>query len=214
MTTGTSLTINVSGDRDLQEMLDRVTGPQAQQRLNQTMGEAVREKVREHLMELAATRHTTAEKLGAAPSGHWEQGARAVEGTPVDATTDSATVTINHPGIGRALHDVDIYPIDAKYLTLAINALSYAHRAGEFDLKSVFLGRKPVFLIPKDVELPKKPWGLAELILIRSLSYFLLAKSAHQRQDPSLLPTELELTDAAKAGAESFFNQDMDEVGA
>lgn len=33
---------------------------------------------------------------------------------------DSGRVTLDNPGVGRAFHDVDIYPINGEYLTIPL----------------------------------------------------------------------------------------------
>lgn len=131
-----SLTVSVTGAGDLAEQFAKVTGPKALQTLNEMMANRVREKIRDYIREeIVPTRHTTAEKLGAAPSKHMEDAVKAVEDASVDANSDQATITINHPGLGRAFHDVTITPHGDYPLTIPITAIAYAHRIGELRMQ-------------------------------------------------------------------------------
>jgi len=147
--------------------------------LNQAMGESVRDTVRDHLRALAQSRHTTAEKLGATPTGHLEQAARAIEGSPVSATSSEATLTINHVGMIRALKDVTILP-KKQFLTIPMNAIAYGRRIGECDQVQIVHRGEAVRT------------DIAAYILVRSVT---------QKQDRSLLPSDAELQDAAVLGA-------------
>lgn len=97
--------------------------------LSQAMGEGVKEKTREHLAELAGSRHTTADRLGASPTGHLAMAARAVESASVSADAASASFSVRHPGLGRAFHDVTITPGGGRqFLTIPLNAIAYGRR--------------------------------------------------------------------------------------
>jgi hypothetical protein len=57
-------------------LLSSALSGQKRTELSEAMGMGVREKTRAHLAELATSRHATAERLGAAPSGHLAQAFR------------------------------------------------------------------------------------------------------------------------------------------
>jgi hypothetical protein len=82
---------------------------------------------KKHLLEISETRHDTANRLGARPSGFW---GLAVESIEPEANADSASMTIKHPGIGRVAHDVHILPTGGReFLTIPVTADAYNNRA-------------------------------------------------------------------------------------
>jgi len=178
----------------------RVTGPQARTRLHNRMALGVREATRDYVREEAGKRHATAERLGGSPTGHLEQAAQAVEGAPIAADGEHATLTINHPGLGRAFHDVTIVPKNgARALTIPVAGAAYGRRAGEFDL---FLFRSRVtgnaFLALRQSEKGARP-----------LLMFLLVSSVTQPQDRTLLPSDEAWTEAAGEAAREWFHQEL-----
>ncbi len=177
----------------LSRLAGKVTGPQSRARLSERMGLAVREKTREHLAALAGSRHATAIKLGASPSGHLEQAARAVESAPVAADPNGATLTINHVGMIRALRDVTITPRQSQCLAIPVNAIAYNRRPAELWTQLGLFIAKGMIMMPG----PDGPIALYKLV-----------KSVHQKQDRTLLPSGAEWTEAAADGARSFFDQE------
>lgn len=181
-------------------MLAKVTGPTARRELHEFMGVSVREELRGHLAELAQTRHATAERLGATPSGHLAQAARAVEGAPVTAEADSATITINHPGLVRAFRDVTILP-KKKFLTIPLNALAYNRRAGQFAGELFVFKSKTtgdLFLAKRQAEKGDMP-----------LLMYALVRSVTQKQDRTLLSSDEELHGAAVEGGKAWFEKEI-----
>ena len=165
-------------------LLAQTLGGAGRARLSAAMGLAVKELTREHLAQLAASKHTTAEKLGAAPTGHFEQAARAVEDAPLTSDELSASFTIRHPGIGRAFHGITITPKNgATYIPLAMNAIAYGRRPREFD-QVQFVHR-----------------GEA---VRTDIAAYLLVRSVTQKQDRSLLPSDAAWQAAAAQGARDF----------
>ena len=158
--------------------------------MHNAMGFAARNLTRDHLNDIATSRHATASRLGATPSGHWAQ---AAEKTTMESDATSATVTISHPGIGRALHDVDITPgAGKKFLTIPLLAQAYNLRAARVEGLFVAKGKNGgLFLAKKeseDKDAPVRAW-------------YLLVPSVHQAQDRSLLPSNTEYERAAVDGA-------------
>ena len=198
----------------LRRVIDSLQGAGRRDLLS-AMGTEVQHVTTEHLRGLAATRHATAERLGAAPSGHLAQAAEKVAApAALSANETEATLTFNHPGLGRAFHDVTIVPKTSKYLTIPVNAVAYARRAGEFALQVVFTRKGAWGLVPKDFKLPPKPWGFAEMVQIRSVMLFLLVRSVTQKQDRSLLPSDEEWTEAATLGARNYIRDALQRGGA
>jgi hypothetical protein len=162
--------------------------------LHNAMGYAARTLTRNHLIELAGSRHDTANRLGAKPSGHWAQ---AAEDTTFESDANSATVTIAHPGIGRAMHDVTITPGSGKkFLTIPLIAQAY-------DLRAAAVWAAEELFIAKAKDQSGKDYAVAGKRLSDGSfqAWYLLVPSVHQAQDRSLLPSDTEYERAAVDGA-------------
>lgn len=137
---------------------------------------------RNHLSRLGSWKHTSAEKLHAAPTGFLQKAAR---GTVHTANENSGEVIIPAP-LGRAFHDVEIRPREARYLTIPASAEAYGKRAGVL----AALGWK--------IWRPKKRDFLMGSIRGEDAKVlYWLRESVSQRQDRSLLPSDSEISVAA-----------------
>jgi len=157
-------------------------------------GEAA-DLTREHLQMIAETRHKTAEELGAEPTGFW---ARAVEQVTTAASNDAGVVSVNSPGIGRAGHDVDIYPTDGReYLTIPIHPLAYGHRVSElaanFEIFALHTGPSGTGILAF-----RQPGQHVATAL------YLLVPEVHQKQDRTLLPSDEEYETVALQGISNY----------
>ena len=173
------------------QLLARLTNLQG---LNEAMGMRAQNLTRDHLLAIAQSRHTSAERLGAQPSGHWAQ---AAEKTSMQADASSATVTISHPGIGRAMHDVTILP-KGKCLTIPLIARAYTLRAASvWESEGLFVAKAKSGGGSKAVAGKLNADGKFE-------AWYLLVPSVHQAQDRTLLPSDEEYSLAAKEGANDY----------
>lgn len=162
--------------------------------LHEAIGRECLALTRDHLLHIAQTRHATAERLGAAPSGHWGQ---AAEKTTMRSDADAATITINQPGIRRAAQDVTIVPTGGKkWLTIPLVAEAYNQRA--YRLQGLF------FVKPKDGDhaLLGRREGSGKAAAVTWL--YLLKQSVFQKQDRTLLPPDEAYGQAALVGAASY----------
>jgi len=82
--------------------------------------------VRTHIRTAAITRHSTAQRLGARPTGHLEN---AGESTLPRATDAEVVVEINSPGFHRVDGPVTVRAKNWPYLTIPVHALAYGRRA-------------------------------------------------------------------------------------
>lgn len=163
--------------------------------------------------------HKTAFSLGATPTGHMSQAAEKIDPAQhpeaLTVTPEAATLTIDHPGIGRAFHAVDIRPTGGrKYLTIPASALAYGRSAREFPgLVAVMSGNGGVLMFPQkgtshtyktrkyhgtgvaDYTSGTRTGGAFGTVMFR------LVKSVHQPQDRSILPGDEALAEAAARGA-------------
>ena len=101
-------------------------------------------------------------------SAHWDP-------SKVNGNGDG-TVDVDIPGAGRAYHDVDIYPIDAQWLTIPLEP---AKGTKVSDWDNTF-----------------KPKGKNIIAQVQNgslVALFALSKHVHQYQDPSLMPSDADL---------------------
>lgn len=155
------------------------------QRLYSAAANAVAILTRQHISRLASRKHTTADNLGAHPTGHLEKAARA---TVHHATPSYGEVVIPLPGFSRAFHEVEIRPRDAQALTIPAAAESYGKRASVLSA----LGWKIFRPKGKRVLMGSMKGDEAKVL------YF-LCSSVRQRQDRSLLPSDEEINQTAGA---------------
>jgi hypothetical protein len=193
-----SVSISITGklEEELRAVAAQLEGP-GRELLHRAMGEEVQNTTFNHLSLLAQTRHRTAQRLGATPSNHLAQAAEKVaEPQALTAAGDSATLTIHHVGMIRALRDVEITPQTGKALAIPIHALGYNRRPAQFsrDTFFVFVSKTTgnAFLALRQPEKHAKP------ILV-----YALVRSVHQKQDRTLLPSQQEWEAAAARGAET-----------
>lgn len=194
------LEINIR-DPGVDELLDRfLAGLTDLQPLNEQVGTRGTELTRNHLVAIAQTRHATAQRLGATPTGHWGQ---AAEKTSFEANQEGAIISIDQPGISRVAHDVTIVP-DAgkKYLTLPAIAEAYGQRAYRVPdltlmIRMVDGSRRAVALARVEGEGKDR----TETV------WYWLVKSVTQTQDRTLLPSDEEYNLAALAGCRDFVDR-------
>lgn len=103
-------------------------------------------------------------------SKHWE---------PNKVTSDKGVglegiTNVDIPGAGRAYHDVVIRPVRAKMLTIPMHSDAFHHSARDFN----------------DLFKPKGKNILARNVNGQLVAMFALAKSAFQKKDSSLMPTD------------------------
>ena len=183
------------------QSLMRLMGGAGLRRLHQAAGTEVQRITVDHVARLAATKHATAERLGASPTNHFAQAAEKVAASSaLSADASGATLTINHPGFIRAFRTVKIVPREAKALAIPLHAISYGHRPGElWDRLHLFI--------------PKGENIIAATIGGVLTPLYALCKSVTQRQDRSLLPSDAEFQAAAVAGAKGWLGMALAKGG-
>lgn len=186
-------TIDVSGEAQVRQMLAKLQGQLTDRTiLHKSIAGYAETLTRQHLKVLAGTRHKTANRLGAQPSGHL---ARAAESVTSDGTDQAAVVSVVSPGLRRAFGPMTIQPRNgAKYLTIPAAAESYNRRARSFnDLRvQVFKGGRLLALVRDG-----KDGARAQVL-------YWLKTTVSQPQDRSLLPADDEFAQAAYAGVRDY----------
>ncbi len=139
-------------------------------------------RIRRHIAALGATRHATAFRLGATPTGHLRASAVRRE----SATATSATIAIGIPGIARAYRDITIRPRERAALTIPVHRLAYGRTVAEVARgHEIFRPRGKDYLA---TILPEDAQDRALTVL------YLLRGAVRQPRDPSLLPTRDQIT--------------------
>lgn len=140
----------------------------------QVAAEAICKKIQDHISQRYPS------------SSHWDPSKVTCSGNGT-----KGEVNIDIPGAGRAYHDIDIYPVNAEWLTIPVHPDAKGKSAREFS--NLFK--------PKDHNI------LAANENGSLVVYYALSKHVHQSQDRSLLPTEKEMLEAAREAAASTIRQ-------
>lgn len=144
--------------------------------------------IRRHMRHLNATRHSPLS--GGKPSNHFSPN-KVLE--PV-VSKDAVTVAVAIPGITRAYHDIDIYPKEANALAIPLHESAYGISPRENNDRGTY----KLFRIKKD--------GVPGNVLYRNedgqlIAMYALTQHVHQVKDPSLMPSDEQLTDESLNGA-------------
>ena len=176
----------------LQRVLD-VVGPAGKAKLTEAGAYSLYVAVMRHVHAYARTHHESASRLGAQPTGHFEDAVDSISYGPDG--NGAAAVTIPIPGFARVFGNLTITPRNAKALTIPINSISYGRRAGEV--------RHLGFTLSK---FGKKEGGQDGVLYgyrdgddhIEPL--YALKRRVTLRQDRSMLPSDGDMTKAAQDG--------------
>lgn len=219
MSTGVGATLIVDDHGLGAELLAMIQGldGNGRQGLNEAIGRRVGATVRAHLLNLAATRHDTANAMGATPSGHL---ARAAESVVEFSTESTATISIFSPGIARAFRDITIVPTgDRKFLTIPVIKEAYNQRAYRVrDLVAIVSGDKGVLMKPqagtshtyktRRYDRRRKDGAKYSTETIQGgrfgTVWYVLVRRVTQKQDRSLLPSDEQFRIAAQEGARDY----------
>lgn len=193
--------------------------------LNAYLASTAEQGTRKYIRAAAAQRHTTAERLGAAPTNYLSKNAELTE-SRYDAT--SATITVHGAIFQRVNGDVTVKARRSKWLTIPANAAAYGKSAREFnDLRVQFFGKGLMGLVKaeqsdvgtraragfsndRDVagrtSAPLKSAARPEV-------YYWLKKSVVLPQDRGLLPSVEQYTQGAEVAARSYLRKVQQEMG-
>lgn len=157
--------------------------------VREAMGQAIGGKLRTHLRRLDRERRN---KLGGRRTNFYGRAVKAVQ-KPV-VLPNGVSVSINHQGLAQRYFGGDIEPVNKDWLTIPARAEAYGMPAGEFsDLKFVKFRSDLAALVQRDQS------NLATREEDGGGIFYWLVKRVHQEADPSVIPTDQELTAAAVA---------------
>ena len=183
-------------DVDMRELARRIGAVASKgmlREMTRSVASSLLEFVKDHLDEMAATRHKVADRLGAEHTRCLEFASGRVAGSKTGQTTkitaesdSSATISIlNTPGLTRAYHDLDIAPTKGKkWLTIPISRVSYGKRVA--DLRG--MGRRVFRMGRSRVLAVSDETGKG-----RARPVYALVKSVRIPRDRGLLPTRAQL---------------------
>ena len=155
-------------------------------------GESLAITVKDHVSAASSSRHRTASRLGAMPTGHLSEGAANIR---MEKEGSRAVVVVPIPGITRAFGDLHIRPTNKKALTIPINAAAYGVRAPELEDSGWHLFTLPSWQGPGAGILFGRRDGMPSTVAL-----YLLRTSADIPQDRGLMPSDEEMGEALAYG--------------
>lgn len=193
---GIALTIQAGELEAIRASVEALHGAAASDKIRLEMGFGIMQVIRNHFDQLAqdSQHHQTGASLGAERTGFYEKAREGTHEPQLEA--GGVSVSIDAQGIAQRLFGGTIQARPGGFLTIPAIAIAYGKRAREFDLRLVVFGDT----------------GLAALVSKTGAGdegdvYYWLVRSVTQAADPTVLPTEAEMTDAAKTNALAFIEQ-------
>ena len=192
------LTVTIQTPENIEKLSEKLLGNM--ESVYRNSGVRLARCIRNWMRMLASTRHDTANKLGASPTHHF----KASDVLPPNATTEDVSVTITTPGISRAYHDIDIYPVNGQFLAIPLHADAYGMGPREFEEK----GNGKLFRINRKGSTEKgKVLYTSDVLNGKPIPMYALTAHVHQVQDPSLMPSSDKMTEEAINGALAAIKQ-------
>jgi hypothetical protein len=181
-----NVTVSVDSKTPALKALLAALSPAGRKALHSRSVTRLHKLIKTHLIGLAASRHDTASRLGATPTGHL---AKAAERMTRTHDSEGGAVNIFSPGFKRVFESFTVFPRVAKALTIPVNALSYGRRVSEVQ---AMIGHK-IFRFPYgNVLVYREGDHIVDL--------YVLVKRAFIKQDRSLLPEDSLFQAEVKAG--------------
>ncbi len=185
--------------------------------IRDVIGRAVQQLIKAHFIDLAndSAHHRSAESLGAERTGFYEKAATSTQ-NPV-SESDGVSISINQEGIAQRLFGGDIEPVTAQFLAIPARTESYGKRPREFDnLRFILFPSGAGALVARDATVVRggkrggrNIAGLAGRHKGDALGgevYFWLVKHVTQRPDPTVLPSDEEMLEAAATAAAQYLD--------
>lgn len=187
-------------------------------RLGAVAGRAVVNQVRSHLIQYNAGH---ANKLGGKRTNFYVQAARS---TQMEARFYGADVSINHLGFRLQYQGGTVRPVKGRYLTIPAVPEAHAKLAGEFADLEFAMAPRGGRMVPALVEarqtrikITKGKRGMSVKPLESSTGtkvIYWLVRKATIPPHVDALPTSAELSTAAVAAVESYYQRQVERFGA
>jgi hypothetical protein len=166
--------------------------------LHKYIGAAAEAGTRMHIRKAAQARHTTANQLGAKPTGYLTKRAELVEGR---GNAQEAEITVTGAIFKRTFGPVTVRPVAKKMLAIPMRAEAYGKRPGEFGDLFLFKSKQGRLFLARQAE----PGKLHFL--------FLLKASVVLPQDRGLLPSDEQFGQLAEVAARGYLNKRLRDMG-
>ena len=176
-------------------LLNSLRSPKFDEGVRQVSGKASANTVQKHLRGLDRARPN---RLGGTRSHFYSLAALA---TSFTTDEQGAIVTVAHLGIAQRFYGGTIRPINAKALAIPARAEAYGRRPRDAD------NPQDLFLRPGKAG---RTAALARRQGKRLEIWYWLVKSVTQDPDPTVLPPERDLTDAATTAADNYIRRHLD----
>lgn len=200
------LSISVEGVEQLRRKLGVLLDGGGRRRMNEHIGRAVLEGVKDHLAEMSVSRHKVADRLGSTRTGYFENAPGRTELTQVDEGGLSITIR-NTPGLRRAYGPLHITPTGGrKFLTIPLHRISAHKRVAALKSEGHEIVRVGRMLGEYDGSTEEytdnKTGRRRKRKRIRPL--YALVRSVTVPQDSGLLPKRDRYVEIARDAAEGF----------
>lgn len=189
-------------------MLRRLQGAVASGALANAMGAGARNRIQGHLHRINGERPN---RLGGRRTDFYSAAAKS---THMDAVPGEITVTVSRVGFRQRFEGGRIRPVNKKFLTIPATAEAYGRRASEFaDLRFVILGGRPALVRARQTRISiggRRKDGTRRIRGTSSTTgmevLFWLRREVNQKPDPSVLPTDAEIGEAAVRGGNLYLD--------
>jgi len=187
------LRINADALSELLSVADDMEKAVSGSDVSLVMGMAMMEVIKNHFADIAQddTHHKTAEKLGATPTGVYEEAGRRTDQPEVES--DGVSVSIHQAAVAQRFFGGPIATKNVNWLTIPARAESYGRLAKEFeDLRFILFPSGAAALVdPNEGRFNIQP-------------YFWLVKHVLQPADPTVLPDDEEILKAVIERADAY----------
>lgn len=215
-----AITVTIQGAR-AQALLRSVHTPDGLKRLAVIGGRAVANRLRDHFLALQQARPN---KQGFPRSNFWAAARRSVQ-NPQPSGAATVTVAINHVGVALRRFGGVVRPRTARMLTLPATAEAYNKRAKEFsNLRFAFAldedgNRRPALVEAENSPVrfgrPRKDGSrrVDRGVTRGGQVFYWLVRQTKHTADPSVLPTDAQMAQAAVAAITETQQRDLARAG-
>jgi hypothetical protein len=176
--------------------LTRALDGQGRISLHAAMGTEVQIDTAAHVGGLHRKDGSLLSKLGAAPTGFFQQASLQIE-SPAALASDvnAATLTLSFPGVKRAFQSIVVRPLTAKYLAIPIANIALGHSPRDcWEEWGLFITADKA---KNQLYVARRDGGKIEMLWV-------LKRSLTQSQDRALLPSDSDWQKSAARGALNY----------